>query len=106
MFLNYSYNPHRDSVSSHLECLNRVIDEHGKTYDNLISIEDFNVGIDENSMKNVCDISCLKSLIKVTTCFKNPDKPTCIDLILTNWPWPNLLQHSSSFETGLSDFIF
>ena len=101
--LNCWYSPHRNSISSHLECLNRVIDEHSKTYDNFIFIGDFNVGIDENSMKNFCDINCLKSLIKEPTCFKNPDKPTCIDLILTNRP--NLLfQHSSTFDTGLSDF--
>ena len=37
-FLNCSYNPHRNSISSHLECLNRVIDEHSKTYDNFILI--------------------------------------------------------------------
>ena len=53
-------------------------------------------------MKIFCDINCLKSLIKVATCFKNPDKPTCNDLILTNQP--NLFQHSSAFKTGLSDF--
>ena len=53
-------------------------------------------------MKNSCDINCLNSLTKVPTCFKNPDKPTCIDLILTNWP--NLFQYSSVFETSLSDF--
>ena len=82
-FLNCSYNPHRISVSSHLECLNRVIDEHSKTYDNFFYIGDFNVGIDGNSMKKFCDINCLKSLIKEPTCFKNPDKFTCIDLILT-----------------------
>ena len=34
--------------------------------------------------------------------FKNPGKPTRIDLILTNWP--NLFQHSNAFETGLSGF--
>ena len=45
-------------------------------------------------MKKFCDINCLKHLIKVPT--------TCIDLILTNRP--NLFQHSSAFETGLSDF--
>ena len=55
-------------------------------------------------MKNFCDINCLKSLIKEPTCFKNPDKPTCIDLILTNRP--NLFQCSSTFETGLSYFNF
>ena len=82
-FLNCSYNPHRISVSSHLECLNRIIDEHSKTYNNFFFIGDFNVGIDGNSMKRFCDINCLKSLIKEPTCFKNPDKFTCIDLILT-----------------------
>ena len=54
-------------------------------------------------MKNFCDINCLESLIKEPACFKNPDKPTSIDLILTNRP--NLLQHSSTFETGISDFL-
>ena len=45
---------------------------------------------------------CFQSLIKEPTCFKNPDKLTCIDLILTNRP--NLFQHSSTFETDISDF--
>ena len=36
------------------------------------------------------------------TCFKNPDKPTCIDLIWTNQP--NCFQHSNAFKTGLSNF--
>ena len=98
-FLNCSYNRHRNSVSSHLDSLNRAIDEHSKTYDNFIFIGDFTVGIDENSIKNVCNINCLKSLFKEPACFKNPDKPTCIDLILTNCP--NLFQNGSTFETGL-----
>ena len=45
---------------------------------------------------------CFQSLIKEPTCFKNPDKLTCIDLILANRP--NLFQHSSTFETDISDF--
>ena len=36
------------------------------------------------------------------TCFKNPYKSACIDLILTNRP--NLFQHTNAFEIGLSDF--
>ena len=91
-FLNCSYNPHRNSISSHLECLNRVIDEHSKTYDNFIFIGDFDEGIDENTMKSFYNMNYLKSLIKVPS----------IDLILTNQP--NLFQHRSAFETGLSDF--
>ena len=56
-FLNCLYNPQRNSISSHLECLNRVTDEYSKTYDKFIFIGDFNVGIDENSMNNFCDIN-------------------------------------------------
>ena len=60
------------------------------------------VGIGENSVKNLCDINCLKTLIKVPTCFKSPEKPACIDLILINRT--NLFQRSSAFETDLSSF--
>ena len=52
-------------------------------------------------MKNLCDTNCFKSLIKQPICTKNPDKPTCINVILTNWS--NLYQHSSTFEIGLSE---
>ena len=34
--------------------------------------------------------------------FKNPENPSCIDLILTNSP--RSFQNSSVFETALSDF--
>ena len=41
-------------------------------------------------------------MINKPTCYKNPDKPSCIDLVLTNCP--GSLQNSSVIETGLSDF--
>ena len=44
----------------------------------------------------------LTSLIDQPTCYKNPDKVTCIDLILTNCP--NYFQKNNAFETALSDF--
>ena len=53
-FLNCSYNSRRNTISSHLECLNRIIDEHSKTYDNF---GDFNVLINKNYMKMFCDIN-------------------------------------------------
>ena len=43
-----------------------------------------------------------KNLIKDNTCFKNPSKPSCIDLIITNRP--KSFQNSVTVETGLSDF--
>ena len=44
----------------------------------------------------------LKSLIKEPTCHENPNKLSCIDLILTNKP--RSFQQSCVIETGLSDF--
>ena len=41
-------------------------------------------------------------MINKPTCYKNPDKPTCIDLILTNCL--GTFQNSYVIETGLSDF--
>ena len=41
-------------------------------------------------------------MINKPTCYKNPDKPACIDLILTNCP--GSFQNSCVSETGLSDF--
>ena len=45
--------------------------------------------------------SC-KKLIKDNTCFKNPLKLSCIDLIITNRPKSS--QNFVTVETGLSDF--
>ena len=41
-------------------------------------------------------------MISKPTCYKNPDKPTCIDLILTNCL--ESFQNFCVIETGLSDF--
>ena len=48
-----------------------------------------------------CELNDLVSLIDKPTCYKNFDKSTSIDLILTNKP--NYSQHRNVFETGLSD---
>ena len=39
-------------------------------------------------------------MIYKLTCYKNPNKPTCIDLILTNCLWS--FQNSCVIQTGLS----
>ena len=53
-------------------------------------------------MKNFCSNYHLKSLIRVPTCYKNPNNILCIDLILTTCP--RNFQSSFAVETGLSDF--
>ena len=53
-------------------------------------------------MQSFCDNYSLKSLIRQPTCYKNFEKPTCIDLILTNML--HSFQSTCVIETGLSDF--
>ena len=45
---------------------------------------------------------CQKRLINELTCYKNPNKASCIDLITTNRP--KSFQNPCTFETALSDF--
>ena len=100
-FLNCSYNHHQNLISNHLECLNRLFDEHSSSFDNFF-IGNFNVSTNHNSIINFCDLNGLRNLINVPTCYKNLDNPASIDLILTNLS--SYFQRSTVFETGLSDF--
>ena len=54
------------------------------------------------NMSGFCDIFGLKSLIKDATCYKNPENPSSIDLILTNSKF--LIQNPCVVKTVLSDF--
>ena len=65
---------------------------------------DFNATMDDKFMINVSELNDLSSLSDKPTCYKNFDKPKCIDLILTNKP--NYFQRSNVFETGLSNFYY
>ena len=57
-------------MSNHLAELSKNIDLYLTNYDQLPFFFSFN----------------LTSMINKPTCFKNPDQPSCIDLILTNCP--------------------
>ena len=63
---------------------------------------DLNVEIEEANMKSFCENYNLKSLIKQPPCYKNPNKPSCIDLILTSVP--RTFQSTCVLEAGLPDF--
>ena len=53
-------------------------------------------------MSLFCDKYDLKCLIKEPTRYKNPENPSCVDLILTNHP--KCFHSSCVVETGPSDF--
>ena len=63
---------------------------------------DFSVCVEEISMSGFRDTFGLKRLIKDATCYKNPENPSSIDLVLINNPFS--FKNSCVIETGSSDF--
>ena len=63
---------------------------------------DFNSEHFENAMIEFCKVYKLKNLVKGATCYKNPEMPSCIDLILNNRP--RNFHGCYITETGISDF--
>ena len=86
----------------HLDALSKFLDLYSSKYEKVLILGDFNVGIEEKHIKCFCDNYNFKSLIKQPTCYKNPDNPTFIDLMLTNAV--RNFQSTCALETGLSDF--
>ena len=78
------------------------LDQFSATCDNLILLGDFNVEPKEANMLDFLNIYILKNLLKQKACYKNPEKSSCIDLILTNSH--RSFQNTNVFETRLSDF--
>ena len=100
--LSLSYNPKKILIETHLNNISKILDANLAKYDRYLLIGDLNSETTEPIMGEFCDTYSLKSLVKEATCFKNPERPTCIDLMLTNSP--RSFQNSMVVETGLSDF--
>ena len=82
--------------------LRKSLDLYSTEYEHFITVGDFNTEVTQTSMKVICGSYEFENLLKDATCYKNPENPSCIDLILTNNP--NSFQNSEVIETGLSDF--
>ena len=96
------YNPHKNFISSLLNEIGKNIDKYSSNYDNFILLGDFNCEPSEQPLEDFCHIFSCRNLIKEKTCFKNPQNPSCIDLILTNRS--KSFQDSMVIEKSLSDF--
>ena len=97
-----SYNPKKNLIANHLNCIGRNLDSHLGQYENFTVLGDFNVKPNDADMKNFCQSYGRKNIVKDKTCFKNPINPTCIDLIITNKP--KSFQEPEVIKTGLSNF--
>ena len=78
-----SYNPHKALIEKHMNELGKALDIYLHKYDHILPIGNFNSEINKRSMHNFCNVYNLESLSNTPTCFKNPENPSCIDLLLT-----------------------
>ena len=97
-----SYNPHKDNISNHLQLIRKKLDLYSSNYESIILVGDFNSEINDKCINEFCEICNLSSVIRESTCYKNPENPSCLDLFLTISP--NSFQNSSVVETDLSNF--
>ena len=63
---------------------------------------DFNSEMSENSLNSFCNFYILKCLVQDPACYKNPERPSCIDFFLSNCE--NHFLKKEILEAGLSDF--
>ena len=74
------------NISQLLEMSRRNLDLYYADYENLIMIGDFDTEPHRFDMKDFCESYKLSNLNEEPTCYKNPEHPSCIDLILTKCP--------------------
>ena len=100
--ISCSYNSHKAYIKKHLQDLGKNLDLQSSKCENFIIMVDFNAEPSEKTMSDFLDIYNLKNLVKNPACFKNPVRPSCRDLILTNKI--KNFQPCVLLETGISDF--
>ena len=96
------YNPNKFLINKFTYDIGKVLDSFIGNYDNFLIVGDLNSEITESSMHEFCNNDNLHSLYHKSTCYKNQEKPSCIDLFLTNSP--RSFQNTQTIETCLSDF--
>ena len=90
-----TYHPPLRSDQYYFDNIGKVLDAYCQ-YDRVVLIGGFNAQIGEKCFEDFLFQHQLKSVNDKPTCYKNPDKSSCIDFILTNSPL-------SFYE---SDFLF
>ena len=97
-----TYNPKSSLISTHLDQIGKNLDKYMLTYSNFLLLGDLNAEPTNPTVHDFCQVNSCNNLIHENTCFKNPQNPSCIDLMLTNMP--KSFQSSLVLEKGLSDF--
>ena len=85
---------------NHMDMLRRNLDLYLSEYEHITLLGDFKGETKEPCMQSILKLYALRNLILEPTCFKNPKKPSSIDLILTNSS--SSFRNFCAIETSLS----
>ena len=96
------YNPNKSLIDKFTYDIGKVLDSFVGNYDNFLIAGNLNSEITKGSMHEFCKSYNLHSLYHKSTSYNNPEKPSWIDLFLTNSP--RTFQITQTVETGQSDF--
>ena len=97
-----SYNPKLSHIKNHVQENGKALEYYSSKYENVIVLVDFNAEMSNPRLSESYAHYSFKNLINEPTCYKNVDKPTSIDHILTNHA--RCFQYSGIYETSFSDF--
>ena len=95
-----TYHPPSQSDQYYFDNIDKALDVYCQ-YEKIMLVGDFNAQIGEKCFDDFLFQHELRSVNDRPTCYKNPDKPSCIDFILTNSPLS--FHKSNCLFTGLSD---
>ena len=84
------------------KAIHNALDQYLKTSEKFLLLGGFNARDREPILSEFLEQYEVKNVMKNKTCFKIPDRPTCIDLFITNSP--HCFQNTMTISTGLSDF--
>ena len=97
-----TYHPPNQPDDYFFKAVGNALDQYLKTYEKFLLLGDFNAEDTEPILSEFLEQYEAKNIMKNKTLFKSPDRPTCIDLFLTNSP--HSFQNTMTISTGLSDF--
>ena len=80
----FTYNRNKSLLEHHANQIQAQLEIVCKNYEHLLIMGDFNPNISGPTLTSFCTLFKLKNLVKETTCYKNPNNPSCIDTFLTN----------------------
>ena len=96
------YNPKKENATYFFNHVGKGLDKFLGKYDNMLLLGDFNADKYNVALNDFCETYNLSNLITEPTCYKNPDNPSSIDVMLTNRK--RNFCNSITIETGLSDY--